>query len=88
MDNNWHNGYTREVALEVLAYLIDHHLGLASRLFIKLGSPTEIERQVVNAQAQGILRRGSTNRWLYLSAQRLFDSLDRGGLWSLRRRFS
>jgi hypothetical protein len=49
MDTNWYNGSTGEVTLEVLAYFLDHHLGLASRLFMKLGLPAEIERQVVNA---------------------------------------
>ena len=49
MDINWHNGSREEVALEVLAYFLDHHLGLASRMFMKLGLPAEIERQVVKA---------------------------------------
>ncbi len=49
MDDNWHNGSTGEVTLEVLSYFLDHHLGLASRLFTKLGLPAEIERKVVKA---------------------------------------
>jgi hypothetical protein len=49
MDANRHNGSTGEFTLEVLAYFLDHHLGLASRLFMKLGLPAEIERQVVRA---------------------------------------
>ncbi len=49
MDDNWFNGSTGEVTLEVLAYFLNHHLGLASRLFVKLGLPAKIERRVVKA---------------------------------------
>jgi hypothetical protein len=49
MDANWHNGSTREVTLEVLAYFLDHHLRLASRLFMSIFLPAEIERQVIQA---------------------------------------
>jgi hypothetical protein len=48
MDANRHIGKTREVILEVLAYFLDQHLGIAySRLFMKLKLLAEIERQVV-----------------------------------------
>jgi hypothetical protein len=41
--------FHRETSLDVLTFFFDHHLGLASRLFMKLGLPAEIERQVVKA---------------------------------------
>ncbi len=49
MDTNWYNGSTGKVTLQVLAFFLDHHLGLASRLLMKLGLPAEIEREVVKA---------------------------------------
>ena len=47
-DRLWPGGSTGETSLDVLTFFFDHHSGLASRLFMKLGLPTEIERQVVN----------------------------------------
>ncbi len=49
MHRSWPGGYTGETSLDVLTCFFDHHLGLASRLFMKLGLPAEIERQVVKA---------------------------------------
>ena len=49
MDRSWPDGFTYET-LDVLTFFFDHHhMGLASRLFMKLGLPAEIERQVVKA---------------------------------------
>jgi hypothetical protein len=57
MDTNWHNGSTGEATLEVMAYFLDLHLGLASRLFMKLGLSVKIERNVINAYRKGLIRR-------------------------------
>ena len=45
----WDGGCTGETALEVFTYFFDHHQAFATRLFIQLGLPQEIERQVVSA---------------------------------------
>jgi hypothetical protein len=49
MDRSWPCGSTGETSLDVLTFFFDHHLGLASRLFLILGLPAEIECKVVKA---------------------------------------
>ena len=50
MDANWYNGSTGEVTLEVLAFFLHHHhLGLASKFFMKLGLPAKIVREAIKA---------------------------------------
>lgn len=48
-ESTWSDGAEGETALEVLTYYLDHHTPFATKLFVELDLPAEIERQTITA---------------------------------------
>ena len=48
-ESSWSDGPDGETALEVFTYYLDHHTPFATKVFVELGIPKEIEAQVIRA---------------------------------------